>query len=262
MSWEYFLVEVIEEEIALVTINRPKVLNAVDFPTIKELGKVFDSLEEDKKVRAVIFTGAGEKAFIAGGDIAAMNALKWPDEAKEFVATGHRVISNIERSSKITIAAINGFALGGGTEIALGFDIRIASEKAKLGLPEVGVGLIAGWGGTQRLSRLIGKGKAKELIFTGEMIDANEAYRIGLVNKVVPQNELIETCKNIAKKILGNSPIAVLQSKKAINEGLTMPLDQGLKYEAEAWLVNFATEDRDEGLRAFLEKRKPLFKGK
>lgn len=262
MGWEYFLVETVEEGIALVTINRPKVLNAVDFPTIKELGRVFDSLEEDKKVRAVIFTGAGEKAFIAGGDIAAMNALKWPDEAREFVATGHRVISGIERSSKITIAAINGFALGGGTEIALGFDIRIASEKARLGLPEVGVGLIAGWGGTQRLSRLVGKGKAKELIFTGEMIDANEAYRIGLVNKVVPPEELVETCKKMARKILGNSPIAVLQSKKAINEGLQMSLDHGLKYEAEAWLVNYATEDRNEGLSAFLEKRKPVFKGK
>ena len=262
MSWEFFNVEVVEEGIALVTINRPKVLNAVDFPTIKELGRVFDSLEEDKSVRAVILTGAGEKAFIAGGDIAAMNALKWPDEAREFVATGHRVISAIERSSKITIAAINGFALGGGTEIALCFDIRIASEKAKLGLPEVGVGLIAGWGGTQRLSRLVGKGKAKELIFTGEMVDANEALRIGLVNRVVPAEELIETCKKIARKILGNSPIAVLQSKKAINEGLQMSLDHGLKYEAEAWLVNYATEDRSEGLSAFLEKRKPVFKGK
>ena len=260
MGWEHFLVD-IQEDIALITINRPKVLNSVDFPTIKELGRIFDFLEEDKKVRAVIMTGAGEKAFIAGGDIAAMNALKM-DEAREFVATGHRVISNIERSSKITIAAINGFALGGGTEIALGFDIRIASEKAKLGLPEVGVGLIAGWGGTQRLSRLVGKGRAKELIFTGEMIDANEAYRIGLVNKVVLAVELIDTCKKMAKKILGNSPIAVLQSKKAINEGLTMSLDQGLKYEAETWLVNFATEDRDEGLRAFLEKRKPVFKGR
>ena len=261
MSWEFFNVEVVEEGIALVTINRPKVLNAVDFPTIKELGRVFDSLEEDKSVRAVILTGAGEKAFIAGGDIAAMNALKM-DEAREFVATGHRVISGIERSSKITIAAINGFALGGGTEIALGFDIRIASEKARLGLPEVGVGLIAGWGGTQRLSRLVGKGKAKELIFTGEMVDANEAYRIGLVNRVVSAGELIEACKKIAKKILSNSPIAVLQSKKAINEGLQMSLDHGLKYEAEAWLVNYATEDRNEGLSAFIEKRKPVFKGK
>ena len=253
MSWEFFNVEVVEEGIALVTINRPKVLNAVDFPTIKELGRVFDSLEEDKSVRAVILTGAGEKAFIAGGDIAAMNALKM-DEAREFVATGHMVISGIERSSKITIAAINGFALG--------FDIRIASEKARLGLPEVGVGLIAGWGGTQRLSRLVGKGKAKELIFTGEMVDANEALRIGLVNRVVPAEELIETCKKIARKILGNSPIAVLQSKKAINEGLQMSLDHGLKYEAEAWLVNYATEDRNEGLSAFLEKRKPVFKGR
>ncbi len=262
MGWEFFNVEVAEEGIALVTINRPKVLNAVDFPTIKELGRVFDSLEEDKSLRAVILTGAGEKAFVAGGDIAAMNALKWPDEAREFVATGHRVISAIERSSKITIAAINGFALGGGTEIALGFDIRIASEKAKMGLPEVGVGLIAGWGGTQRLSRLVGKGKAKELIFTGEMVDANEALRIGLVNRVVPAGELIETCKKIARKILGNSPIAVLQSKKAINEGLQMSLDHGLKYEAEAWLVNYATEDRNEGLSAFLEKRKPVFKGR
>ncbi|MBI5374674.1 MAG: enoyl-CoA hydratase/isomerase family protein [Candidatus Schekmanbacteria bacterium] len=260
MGWEYFLVEV-EEEIALVTINRPKVLNAVDFNVIKEAGVLFRELEERSDVRAIILTGAGEKAFIAGGDIAAMNALSM-DEAHKFVATGQRVISDIERSSKLTIAAINGFALGGGTEIAMGFDLRIASEKAMLGLPEVSVGLIAGWGGTQRLSRLIGKGRAKYYIFTGEMIQAAEAEKIGLVNKVVPPEELIPTCKKIAKKILNNSPIAVLQSKKSINEGLNMSLDQGQKYEADAWLVNYATSDRNEGLSAFLEKRKPQFKGK
>jgi len=260
MTWEYFTVEV-EEEIALVTINRPKVLNAVDFNVIKEAGKVFGELEERTDVRAIILTGAGDKAFIAGGDIGAMNSLSM-DEAHRFVATGQRVIYDIERSSKLTIAAINGFALGGGTEIALGFDIRIASDNAKFGLPEVSVGLIAGWGGTQRLSRVIGKGRAKYYIFTGEMVSAEEAEKIGLVSKVVTQDELIPTCKKLAGKILRNSPIAVLQSKKSINEGLNMSLDQGLKYEADAWLVNYATEDRNEGLSAFLEKRKPQFKGK
>lgn len=260
MTWEYFTVEV-EEEIALVTINRPKVLNAVDFNVIKEAGKVFGELEERTDVRAIILTGAGDKAFIAGGDIGAMNSLTM-DEAHRFVAAGQRVIYDIERSSKLTIAAINGFALGGGTEIALGFDIRIASDNAKLGLPEVSVGLIAGWGGTQRLSRIIGKGRAKYYIMTGEMISAEEAEKIGLVSRVVPQEELIPLCKKIAGEILKNSPIAVLQSKKSINEGLNMSLDQGLKYEADAWLVNYATEDRNEGLCAFLEKRKPQFKGK
>jgi len=260
MAWEYFKVDV-EEEIALVTIDRPKVLNAVDFNVIKEAGKVFGELEERADIRAIILTGAGDKAFIAGGDIGAMNSLTM-DEAHKFVATGQRVIYDIERSSKLTIAAINGFALGGGTEIALGFDIRIASDNAKFGLPEVSVGLIAGWGGTQRLSRIIGKGRAKYHIFTGEMISAEEAEKIGLVSKVVTQDELIPTCKKLAGKILRNSPIAVLQSKKSINEGLNMSLDQGLKYEADAWLVNYATEDRNEGLSAFLEKRKPKFKGK
>jgi enoyl-CoA hydratase/carnithine racemase len=182
-------------------------------------------------------------------------------EGEKFVYRGQRVLSQIENCSKVVIAAINGYALGGGMELAMACDIRIASEKAKLGLPETCIGLYPGWGGTQRLVRLVGKGIAKELVFTGCHLSAEEAKELGIVNKVVKHENLMNHCYQLAEKILANSPIAVMQAKKAINQGSEISLDQGLVLEAEAWLVNFSTEDRVEGLTAFLEKRKPQYRG-
>jgi enoyl-CoA hydratase/carnithine racemase len=247
--------------IAWVTINRPKTLNAIDQEVLQELHAMLDQVERDENVRVVIITGGGDKAFVAGGDIDAMRKLDVL-EALKFVYAGHEFLNRLERSSRVFIAAVNGYALGGGTELALACDIRIASERAQFGLPEVTIGLYPGWGGTQRLPRIVGSGRAKELIFTGDRISAEEAYRIGLVNKVVPHEQLLETCEKIAAKIIANAPIAIKQAKKVIHEGLQVPLPQGLVIEAEGWVVNAATEDRVEGLTAFLEKRKPNFVGR
>lgn len=247
--------------IAIVTIDRPDVLNAIDDNVLDELDAALTEIEQNDSVRVVIITGAGEKAFVAGGDIAAMKRMSLL-EGEKFVYKGQGVLNKIENSNKVVIAAINGYALGGGTELALACDIRIASEKAQLGLPEVKIGLYPGWGGTQRLVRLVGKGIAKELVFTGERISAEEAKEIGLVNRVVKHDELIDECIKLARKILENSPIAVFQAKKAINQGSEISLSNALALEAEAWLVNFSTEDRVEGLSAFLEKRKPEYKGR
>jgi len=244
--------------IAWVTLDRPEKLNAIDDQVIDELDQLFQRIEHDRSIRVVIITGGGEKAFVAGGDIEAMRKLSLHD-GERFVYRGQQMLQRIENSPKVVIAAINGYALGGGTELALACDIRIAAEHAQLGLPEVAIGLFPGWGGTQRLVRLLGKGLAKELVFTAERITAQRALAIGLVNRVTPREELFSTCQAIAEKIIANSPIAVTQAKKAINEGSEMALDQGLKFEAEAWLVNLQTEDRVEGLSAFLEKRKPRF---
>lgn len=246
--------------IVTITVNRPEKLNAIDELTATELLDAFRRLDARDQVRVVILTGAGDKAFVAGGDIAAMSRMTL-QEGEKFVYLGHELTKTMERSNKVVIAAVNGYALGGGTEVAMACDIRIASERALFGLPEVTVGLFPGWGGTQRLGRLIGKGRAKELIFTGERLSAEEAYRLGLVNKVVPHNQLLDSARQLAERILGNSQIAIRQAKKALNEGLEVSQDQGLAIEAEAWLVNFATHDRVEGLRAFVEKRKPEWKG-
>ncbi|WP_126426312.1 enoyl-CoA hydratase/isomerase family protein [Brevibacillus marinus] len=246
---------------ATITIDRPETRNAINEAVLEELEQVFALVEADEHIRVVIVTGGGEKAFVAGGDIAAMQRMSVL-EGEKFVYQGQRVLSRIENCSKVVIAAINGYALGGGMELALACDIRIASEKAVLGLPETCIGLYPGWGGTQRLVRLVGKGVAKELVFTGERLSAQEAKELGIVNKVVRHEELIEQCEQLAAKILANSPIAVMQAKKAINQGSEISLDQALVLEAEAWLVNFSTADRVEGLRAFLEKRKPQYSGK
>lgn len=262
MTWKYIKLAFEEDgKVAILTIDRPETLNAVNMDVLKELDAAFDQLEADERVRVIIITGGGEKAFVAGGDIAAMRAMNL-EEGHAFVYAGHALLKKIERSSKVTIAMINGYALGGGTEIAIACDLRVASEKARLGVPEVTIGLFPGWGGTQRLGRLLGLGLAKELVFTGQHITAQEAYRIGLVNKVVPHEELKDVCLELARKIIANSPIAIRQAKKALNFGTDMSLDDGLTYEAECWLVNFATQDRVEGLSAFLEKRKPNFQGK
>lgn len=249
-----------EGAIATLVINRPDKFNAIDEFTAQELLTAFRELEAREAVRIVILTGAGDKAFVAGGDIAAMSRMTL-QEGERFVYLGQELTKAIERSSKVVIAAVNGYALGGGTELAMACDIRIASDRAQFGLPEVSVGLFPGWGGTQRMGRLVGKGRAKELIFTAERVDAAEAYRLGLVNKVVPHEQLLDYVRQLAAKILQNSQIAIRQAKKALNEGLEVSQDQGLIIEAEAWLVNFSTRDRVEGLTAFLEKRQPIWRG-
>lgn len=250
----------VEEGIGIVTINRPKVLNALNCATITEIEALFSELAKNKSVKVVIVTGSGEKSFVAGADIAEMQKMT-AVEGRDWGKLGQAAFNRVENLPQPVIAAVNGFALGGGCELAMACDIRIASEKAKFGQPEVSLGIPPGFGGTQRLPRLVGKGRAKELLFTGDMIDAQEAYRIGLVNKVVKPEELIDAAREIARKILQRGEIAVKVCKAAVNEGLDMDLDSGLAYEAEVFGLCFATEDQKEGMTAFLEKRKANFKG-
>jgi enoyl-CoA hydratase len=245
--------------VGVVTITRPNALNAIDMTVLELLDKCVHQLEADKKARVIVFTGSG-KAFSAGGDIAAMRAMSRA-AGQEFGERGHAFLNDIERSRLISIAAINGYALGGGAELALACDLRIGSTDAVIGFPEVRVGLFPGWGGSQRLARLIGAPRSKYLIFTGEHIGAQEALAMGLLNRVVDSDELIPTCMAVAGQICANSPLAVTQVKKAIVYGLEMPMAYALRLEIEAWLVNFASADRVEGLTAFLDKRKPHWKG-
>jgi enoyl-CoA hydratase len=259
MDYTYLLVA-IEQELATVTINRPKALNALNLDTIQELQLAFTTLEQDATVKVIILTGAGEKAFVAGADIAQMQTMN-PLAARSFAKTGQAVLAIIENLSKPVIAAVNGFALGGGCELAMACDIRLASENAKFGQPEVNLGVIPGFAGTQRLSRLIGKGRAKELVFTGDMIDAQEAWRLGLVNKVLPQEELLAAARKMAHKIASRGQIAVRLSKEAINEGLEMDLDRASAFEADQFALCFTSADQKEGMQAFLEKRPADFKG-
>ncbi|MDR3592147.1 MAG: short-chain-enoyl-CoA hydratase [Negativicutes bacterium] len=250
-----------EGGIGIVTINRPKALNALNADTIKELDKMADQLANDDEVKVVILTGAGDKAFVAGADITEMQPMS-AMEGRNWGKLGQAVFNKIENLPKPVIAAINGFALGGGNELAMSCDIRIASDKAKFGQPEVSLGIPPGFAGTQRLPRLVGKGRAKELLFTGDMIDAAEAYRIGLANKVVTSEELMDTAKALAKKIMSRAPLAVQICKAAVNEGLDVDLESGVAYEAEVFGLCFATADQKEGMAAFVEKRKPNFSGK
>lgn len=257
---EKFVDLTIEEGIATVIINRPKSLNALSQEVMEQLGQIIKDLERDDKVRAVIITGAGGKAFVAGADIAAMlnmTAL----ESRDYSILAHNVFGAIEQLPKPVIAAVNGYALGGGNELALACDIRIASNTANFGQPEITLGIIPGFGGTQRLSRLVGKGKALELILTGKMIDAKTAESIGLVNSVVPPEELMDAAKSVAKKIVAYSPLAITFAKEAVSRGMQMTLEQGCQYEIELWTDAFATEDQDIGMAAFLNKQKPVFKG-
>ena len=249
----------IDDHIALVVIDRPPV-NALNRQVETEIAEVFEELGTLNEAGAVIVTGGGEKAFIAGADIMRMSG-KGVDEGYDMSEYMQRVLLNVERFNKIVIAAISGFALGGGSEVALACDIRIADESAHFGFPEVTLGLIPGAGGTQRLSRLIGTGKAKELITTGDIIDANEAKAIGLIERLVPKGEALPEAKKMAKRILQRGPIAVMNAKRAINEGLNTSFEEGLKIEAQLFSVLFATQDLKEGVSAFLEKRKPEFKG-
>ena len=248
-----------KDGITTVTINRPQALNALDSTVLAELDDVFAKLAVDKATKAVIVTGAGEKAFVAGADLAAMSKMN-SLEAREFSVLGYKVFNAIENLPKVVIAAVNGFALGGGCELAMACDIRIASETAKFGQPEVTYGIIPGFAGTQRLSRLVGKGIAKQYIYTGAMFGADEAYRIGLVNVVTKPEELIPTAEAMLGKIMKKSPLAVASAKDVINKGLEMTQDLAMDYEAQAFGVCFSTDDQKEGMGAFLEKRKPNFK--
>lgn len=250
-----------EGAVAVVVIDRPKALNALNYDTLKELLYCFNKLAEEKEIGAIILTGGGEKAFVAGADISYMQELNGLEGA-EFGALGHAVMAAIEDAPQPVIAAINGFALGGGCELSLACDIRVASESAKFGQPEVNLGVIPGFGGTQRLPRIVGKGIACELLYTGDMIDAAEAFRIGLVNKVVAKDDLLDTCRTMATKITGKGPIAIRLCKETINNGMQMDITRANRYEATQFGQCFASEDQKEGMKAFLEKRKPSFKGK
>jgi enoyl-CoA hydratase len=260
MGYETILYEV-KDQIARITFNRPNVLNALNRKTIEELGDALNSARQDKAVRVVILTGAGEKAFVAGADINEL-AVRTPVDGKEFSLCGQEIIHRLETLGKPSIAAINGFALGGGCELALACMMRIASKNAKLGQPEVKLGILPGYGGSQRLPRLCGKGAAHELILTGEMIPAEEALRIGLVNRVVELAELLPTAEGIAKKIVANAPLAVKYAMEAIEHGMEMPQEEGLFLEATLFGLCCATEDMREGTRAFLEKRPAKFRGR
>ena len=251
----------VELPIATVTVNRPNVLNALNDETIAELWEAFLLLEKSDDLRVILLTGAGDKAFVAGADISELKAAdvlrsRWKCEQ------GQAFLFKMEETDKVVIAVINGFALGGGCELAMAADIRIAAEGAKLGQPEVNLVIIPGYGGTQRLSRLVGEGKAKELIFTGDAIDAAEACRIGLVDKVVPKDQLMAEARKMAEKIASKGPLAIAAAKRAIRNGLSADLKTGCAYEAAEFASLASSEDKMEGTSAFLEKRKANFKGK
>jgi enoyl-CoA hydratase len=260
MAYDNLLFEV-SEKIARITFNRPNVLNALNRKTMDELGDCLKKVRADDEIRVLILTGAGEKAFIAGADINEL-AQQTPVNGREFTLYGQEVIHRLETLGKPAIAAINGFALGGGCELALACTLRIASRNAKLGQPEVKLGIIPGYGGSQRLPRLCGKGVAHELILTGEMISAEEALRVGLVNRVVDSGELLVTAEAIAKKIIANAPLAVKYALEAVEHGMEMPQEEGLYLEATLFGLCCATQDMREGTRAFLEKRPPKFEGR
>lgn len=258
MTATTLLVE-IKDAIATITVNRPSAMNAMTHATVQELAVAVQELSASAAVRAVIITGAGEKAFIAGGDIAMLRELG-PVEARELALLAHGVCTAIEQSPKPFIAAVNGYALGGGCELAMSCDMRIAAEHARFGQPEISIGTLPGFGGSQRLPRLVGKSKALEMILTGDMIDAQEAWRIGLVNKVVPQSELMAVTRALAAKLAGKSRSAMKFCKEVVTNGLEMDLDRACRYEADLFALSFATADRQEGMAAFLEKRVPDFK--
>jgi len=261
MAYSHLLLEVDDLGVALITVNRPQKLNALSRDVVRELGSAIDHLTDNPDIRAAILTGAGEKAFVAGADINELAALSVV-EAREFTLCGQAVFRQLETCGKPSVAAVNGFALGGGLELAMACTVRFASENAKLGQPEVKLGIIPGYGGTQRLPRLVGRGRALELLLDGEPITAAEALQIGLVNAVVPQPDLLAYSRAWLAKVLANGPLAVRLAIEAVDAGLNCGLEEGLKFEAAAFALSMATEDRLEGTRAFLEKRAAVFKGK
>lgn len=250
----------VKENIAYVTINRPKALNALNCDVLDELTAAFTEFEKDENAKVAIVTGEG-KAFVAGADISQMCGLN-AAEGRAMMIKGHNLMNYMENIEKPIIAAVNGFALGGGCELSMACDIRIASEKAKFGQPEVGLGIIPGFGGTQRLPRLVGKGMAKYLIMTAEMINAQEAYRIGLVEKVVAPEELMTKAEELAKTIMSKAPMAIAAAKVAINTGYNLDMKAASTLEIETFTGPFASEDKKEGMTAFLEKRAAEFKNK
>ncbi len=256
---DYVKAELGEDGVAILTIDRQDKLNALNPQVTEEIGQALLEIESEGP-RAIIVTGAGERAFVAGADISEMNSMT-PLEAKRFTEIGHAAMALLDRSTVPTIAAVNGFALGGGCELALACDIRIAAENALFGFPEVGLGILPGMGGTQRLPRLIGPALAKELIFSARRIDAAEAKDIGLVNRVVGQGEALDAARELAAEISANGPVAVRHAKAAANKAFDVDLISGLEYEADQFALLFATEDAREGMGAFVEKRKPQFKG-
>ncbi len=260
MPYETLLLEK-SGAIARVTLNRPEKLNALTVRVIEELGICFEALAKDLDVRVVILTGAGSKSFAAGADVQEISNLTALG-AREFACRGQRVFSQIENLGKPVIAAVNGFALGGGCELAMACSLRVASENARFGQPEVKLGLIPGYGGTQRLTALVGKGRSLELLLTGEGITAAEAYRMGLVNQVVPAENLLPACEALAAKIIANAPLAVKFALEAVNHGMELTLEEGLFLEANLFALCCSTEDMKEGTRAFLDKRPPKFTGK
>lgn len=249
-----------EGKIAYLTINRPKVLNAINYDVLDELNEAIEKIEQDKDISVIIIKGAGSKAFVAGADIGILNDFD-AFSAKKYVETGQNLFNKIEAMGKVVIAAINGFALGGGCELALACDIRIASDKSKFGLPEVGLGVIPGFAGTQRLPRLVGVAHAKEMMFTGRTIDAQRAKDIGLVNHIVEEDKLMDFCKELAETIAAKSSVAISFCKASINEGMQMELKRAIAHEAALFSVCFTSPDRVEGINAFMEKRKAVFKG-
>ena len=260
MSYENLLYEK-RDRIGFITFNRPKVLNALNRKTMEELNQILIAVREDEDVRVLLLTGAGEKSFVAGADIGEL-AVQTPVSGRDTALFGQSVLHRLETMGKPSIAAINGFALGGGCEVALACSMRLASKTAKLGQPEVKLGILTGYGGSQRLSRLCGKGVAHELCLTGEMISADEALRVGLVNHVYEPAELLPAAEALAKKIIANAPLAVKFTMEAIERGVEMPQEEGQFLEATLFGICAATEDMREGTRAFLEKRPAQFHGK
>jgi len=260
MEWKNVFLTA-ENEIGILTINRPKALNALNTETLREIQAALREIENHPEWKALILTGAGEKAFVAGADIAEMRGMN-SMEALNFSKLGHLTLRMIQDLDRPVIAAVNGFALGGGTEIALACDFIYASENAKFGLPETTLGVFPGFGGTQRLPRLIGKAKAKELIFTGKMVSAQEAWEMGLVNRVFPLSSLMEETKKVALQIASNGPVAVRLAKVVIDNGFNLELAEACSLESYAFSITFSTEDQKEGMSAFLEKRKPSYKGR
>ena len=260
MEYENLIIKK-REGLGWIIVNRPDKLNALNSKTIKELHAAFLSFKDDPDIKAIILTGSGDKAFVAGADIGELAHLDL-QSGREYVLEGQDLTKLIENYKKPVIAALNGYALGGGTELALACHMRIASDNAKMGQPEVKLGLIPGFGGTQRLARLVGKGQAMELILSGKIIDSQEACRIGLVNRVVPLSDLLPTCEALAREITANGSLALEYAIEAINQGLDKTLEEGLLLEAEIFGKACNTEDSKEGTKAFLEKRKPIFQGR
>jgi enoyl-CoA hydratase len=261
MSYSHILFEPGDLGVALITINRPQKLNALSREVVAELDDAFSRFATDATMRAAIVTGAGEKAFVAGADINELASLS-PAESRVLALRGQAVFRRLETCGKPSVAAVNGFALGGGLELAMACTVRFASENAKLGQPEVKLGIIPGYGGTQRLPRLVGRGVALEMLLDGDPITAADALRIGLVNEIVPQAELLDYSRGWLAKVLANGPVAVGLAMDAVDAGLNSSLEDGLRLEAAAFAVSAATEDRIEGTRAFLEKRAAAFRGK